>query len=180
MPPLMRSELPILARTRHHWIVLFRLPALLPGLGLLALIIWGALYPAMTYVALLVLLAAMFFRWQTWRAEQVILTRQRIIRLQGVPETTTTEAFLRIDRISGMRIVQTVPGKLLDYATIELEAPGNHPDVRHLVKIWHPHQFYRELRALLFDQPRRDPDDTGTPLADNQTAPLPRVPRPPA
>jgi hypothetical protein len=175
VPPLMRSELPVVARTRHHWIVLMRLPSLVPGLLLLGLILWGLLYPAMAIVAVLVLAAALWFRWQTWRAEQLILTRQRLIRVQGVPETTTTEAFLRVDRISGMRIVQSVPGKLLDYATIELEASGSHPDVRHMVKIWHPHQFYKALRQLIFDEPRPDPDDTGTPTPDNVTERLPRL-----
>lgn len=178
MPPLMGSELPVVAQTRHHWIVLFRRPKLVPGLCLLALIVWGILYPAMSIVAILVLAAAFFFRWQTWHAEQVILTRQRLIRVQGVPETTTTEAFLRVDRISGMRMVQTVPGKLLDYATIELEAPGNHPDVRHMVKIWHPHEFYRALRQLIFDVPRRDPDDAGTISPDNVTERLPNLRKP--
>lgn len=179
MPPLMRSELPVLARTRHHWIVLLRLPGRVPGLSLLALIIWGILYPAMSIVAILVLAATFFFRWQTWNAEQIILTRHRLIRIQGVPETTTTEAFLRVDRISGMRLIQTVPGKLLDYATIELEAPGNHPDVRHLVKIWHPHGFYRAMRELIFEGARPDPDepDPSTPT-DNDTQRLPRLHKP--
>ena len=63
--------------------------------------------------------------------------------------------------------MQTVPGKLLDYGTIELEAPGDHPDVRRLVKIWHPHEFYRALRQLSSPSTAvRDPDDVGTPLAD--------------
>ena len=177
MPPLMRSELPEVARTRHHWIVLFRLPGKIAALCLLALLIWALLAPAMWFVLVIVVLAAMLIRWQTWRAEQIILTRKRIIRVQGVPETTTSEAFLRVDRISGIRIVQTVPGKLLKYATIELEAPGNHPDVRRMAKIWHPHDFYRELRHLIFSQDGPDPDDVGTVprMPDDVTAPLPRL-----
>jgi hypothetical protein len=177
MPPLMRSELPVVAGTRHHWIVMLRLPGKIAAIALLALIAWAWIAPAMWVVVVVVLAAAMFFRWQTWRAEKIILTRKRIIRVQGVPETTTSEAFLRVDRISGMRMVQSVPGKILDYATIELEAPGNHPDVRHMVKIWHPHEFYRELRHLIFVDRRPDPDEAGTDgeLPEDVTAPLPRV-----
>ncbi|MGH8860818.1 MAG: hypothetical protein ACRDVG_06215 [Jatrophihabitantaceae bacterium] len=174
----MRSELPEVCRTRHHWIVLLRAPHRIAGLGLLGLFVWALLYPAMWIVLVVVLVAAMFFRWQTWRAEQIILTRKRIIRVQGVPETTSSEAFLRVDRISGIRIVQSVPGKLLDYATIELEAPGNHPDVRRMVKIWQPHAFYRDLRHLIFAEFRPDPDDVGTrriQLPDDVTARLPRI-----
>jgi hypothetical protein len=175
----MRSELPEVARTRHHWVVLFRLPRPLAGICLILLIAWAWVEPAVSIVVIVIILAAAFLRWQTWRAEQMILTRKRIIRVQGVPETTRTEAFLRIDRISGIRMVQTVPGKLLDYATIELEAPGNHPDVRRMVKIWHPNEFYRELRELVFIEAQRhpDPDDIGAPEGnpDYTTQPLPRM-----
>lgn len=174
MPPLMRSELPVVATTRHHPVVLFRPPGKWPALALLALMVWALFAPAMWFVVVALLVLTVLFRWQTWNAERIILTRQRIIRVQGVPETTTSEAFLRIDRISGMRIVQTVPGKLLDYATIELEAPGNHPDVRRMAKIWHPHDFYRELRHLIFTERRPDPDEVGS-VPEDATAPLPRL-----
>jgi hypothetical protein len=176
MPPLMRSELPVITTTRHHPIVLFRLPGKWPGLGLLALFVWAIADPIIWIVVILLVAVTMLFRWQTWNAERIILTRKRIIRVQGVPETTTSEAFLRVDRVSGMRIVQTVPGKLLDYATIELEAPGNHPDVRRMIKIWHPHSFYRDLRHLVFSEQRPDPDDVGTTgLPEDVTAPLPHI-----
>jgi hypothetical protein len=172
----MRSELPVVTTTRHHPIVLLRRPGKWPALGLLALVVWALATPALWFVVVVLLGLTMLFRWQTWNAERIILTRKRIIRVQGVPETTSSEAFLRVDRIAGMRIVQSVPGKVLDYATIELEAPGNHPDVRHMVKIWHPHSFYRDLRHLLFSEPRPDPDDVGTgALPEDVTAPLPHV-----
>jgi len=177
MPPLMRSELPIVARTRHHWVVMFRRPKLIVLLALLGLFLWALVAPAMWIVLVVVLFAGAFFRWQTWNAEQIILTRRRIIRVQGVPETTSSEAFLRVDRVSGMRMVQTVPGKLLDYGTIELEAPGNHPDVRRMAKIWRPHDFYRELRHQIFTDQVPDPDDVGTQgsLPEDTTAPLPKL-----
>src|SRR5690349_15112692 len=58
-------------------------------------------------------------------------------------------------------------------------APGNHPDVRHLAKIWHPHAFYRDLRHLVFSEQRPDPDDVGTNgLPEDATAPLPRIDAP--
>jgi hypothetical protein len=115
----------------------------------------------------------MLLRTRTWRAEMIILTQKRIIRVQGVPETTNTEASLRIDRVSGARLVQTVPGKLLDYGTIELEAPGDHPDVRRLVRIAHPNEFYAELRAIVFGE-RRGPDPDEEPSDSDLTTPLPR------
>lgn len=174
----MRSELPIVAESQHHPIVIVRLPGKYPALALLALAVWALLDPAIWFVFAVVIAVALLFRYQTWHAERIILTQRRIIRVQGVPETTSSEAFLRVDRVSGMRIVQTVPGKWLDYGTIELEAPGNHPDVRRMVKIWHPHRFYGALRRLLFSEPRHDPDDGGA-LPEDATAPLPRLGGPP-
>ncbi|HEY7008103.1 MAG TPA: hypothetical protein VH395_04140 [Jatrophihabitantaceae bacterium] len=171
MPPLMRSELPEVARTRHHWMILFRRPRhWISLLALLGLLVWGLFDPAMLVVFALILAANAFVRIRTWRAETIILTQKRIIRVQGVPETTNTEASLRLDRVSGARLIQTVLGKLLDYGTIELEAPGDHPDVRRLVRIRRPREFYAALRAIVFgDGVGPDPD------AGMSTEPLPRL-----
>ena len=174
----MRSELPEIARTSHHWIALFRRPNRVAGIGLLVLLGWGLFQPAMLIVLVLILAVTLLLRMRTWRAEIIILTRKRIIRVQGVPETTNTEASLRIDRVSGARLIQTVPGKLLDYGTIELEAPGDHPDVRRLIRIVRPNEFYAELRAIVFGE-RLPPDPDEGPTDTNATTPLPRLGPPP-
>lgn len=173
MPGLLPSELPVRTRTRHHWIVMLRPPHKLLTLALLLLLVMALISPnPMAWVLFAVLGALAFLRWQTWQAEWIIVTGKRIIRVQGVPETTTSEASLRIDRISGARIVQTVPGKILGYANIELEAPGEHPDVRRLKRIARPHAFFLELRRVIFGEPHApDPnDDPG----EHNTEPLPR------
>lgn len=159
----MPSELPILARCRHHWIVLLRPPGKWAVAAMGVLLVWGLFAHAVLLVLLLLLAVGIALRVQTWRAEQIILTRQRVIRVQGVPETTSSEAFLRVDRVSGLRIIQTVPGKLLNYASIELEAPGQHPEVRHLMQINRPYDFYAALRKLMFFGPSQgDPDEGET------------------
>jgi hypothetical protein len=155
---------------RPHWLLL---------IAFLLLVVMAAVSPkSVGWILVLVVLGFGFVRWQTWQAEWVIVTSKRIIRVQGVPETTTSEASLRIDRISGARMIQTVPGKLLGYATIELEAPGNHPDVRRLERIGNPHVFFLELRRVIFGDPAPpDPDDD--PLgyeAEFETEPLPFLP----
>ena len=162
MPAFLPSELPVRRRTRHHWIVLFRLPHKLFSIALVLLLLAAAFDPWPMVIPFLIVFGVfVFLRWQIWQAEWLILTGKRIIRVQGVPETTSTEASLRIDRVSGARIVQTVPGKLLGYGTIELEAPGDHPDVRKLVKINNPVPFYLAIRQVMFSEETRpgDPDD---------------------
>ncbi|WP_375490691.1 hypothetical protein [uncultured Jatrophihabitans sp.] len=180
MPALLPSELPVRARTRYHWTTMFRPPHKILGAALVILLLAAIFDPnPMAWIAVVVFLGLGFLRWQTWAAEWVILTGKRIIRIQGVPETTSTEASLRTDRISGARLTQTVPGKLLDYGTIDLEAPGDHPDVRHLTKIAGPHQFYLELRRVAFGEAvNGDPDDGLDDEHDDfRTEPLPRLPR---
>ena len=175
MPALLPSELPVRARTRHHWVVLLRPPHKLLSLAFAVLLLAAIVQPnPMAWITGLVFATCAFFRYQTWSAEWILLTGKRIIRVQGVPETTSSEASLRIDRISGSRLVQTVPGKILGYGTIELEAPGDHPDVRRLKRIARPARFYLELRRVLFSEPvQRDPDDGP---GEYITEPLPHLP----
>jgi hypothetical protein len=152
---------------------MFRPPHKLLALALLLLLVMAAISPnPMAWLLALVLGGLAFLRWQTWQAEWVILTSKRIIRVQGVPETTTSEASLRLDRISGARMIQTVPGKILGYANIELEAPGDHPDIRKLRRIARPHEFFLELRRVVFGEPHA-PDPNDEPQ-EYVTEPLPR------
>jgi hypothetical protein len=175
VPALLPSELPVRARTRHHWIVLLRPPHKLLTIAVAVLLLAAIVQPnPMAWLLALVVGGLAFLRWQTWQAEWVILTGKRIIRVQGVPETTTSEASLRVDRISGARLVQTVPGKLFGYGTIELEAPGDHPGVRRLKRIAQPHDFFLELRRVMFGEVRGpDPDDDPHGFV---TEPLPFLP----
>ena len=62
--------------------------------------------------------------------------------------------------------------------TIDLEAPGNHPGLRHLERIANPHVFFLELRRVIFGEPvPPDPnDDPRGYEAEFETAPLPFLP----
>ena len=169
----MQSELPELARARHHWIVLLQPPSKWASLAMIGLFV-AAVFKPMPFLVLFLIIAVAgaALRWQTWRAELIILTRKRVVRVRGIPETTTTEASLRIDRVSGARLIQTVPGKLLDYGTIELEAPGDHPDVRRLVRISQPIAFYNQLRSVIFAEDNGPDPDAG--MGAFVTEPFPR------
>ena len=184
MPALLPSELPVRCETHQHWIVLLTPPHKWWVVAFAVALVIAFVDPnPFAWVLILIIALVGFFRWRSWRAEVVILTGKRIIRLQGIPETTTTETSLRIDRVSGARIVETVPGKLLGYGTIELEAPGEHPGVRKLQRICDPTEFYLEVRSVIFGEPGpRRTDDFGDPdgpvrrSSFTETAPLPRIP----
>ena len=172
MPPFLRTELPVQARTRHHPVVLFRRTHKLTAV-LLILTAAATFASGWAVAALAAELSWIgYWRWRIWSAEWIVLTRKRIVRVQGIPETTSTEASLRIDRISGARLIQSPLGKVFGYGNIELEAPGEHPDVRKLRTIDGAEEFYIALRRVIFGEDTLDPDDY---REDFITEPLPDI-----
>jgi uncharacterized membrane protein YdbT with pleckstrin-like domain len=164
------------ARRRHSLIVLVTPPHKFVGIALLVLLVLAVVRPNPAAWVLLLVVALMGgWRWLNWRAEWVLLTDKRIIRMQGLPETTQVEAFLRVDRISGVVLVQTVVGRLCGYGTIHLEASGSHPALRHLERVADVAPFYLQLRDAVFGTATIDPDEESR---DYETAPLPVLPPP--
>jgi hypothetical protein len=180
VPAFLPNELPIQGRVRHHWIILLRHPHKVLGIALLimlALLVLGPDPWLWLFILLLTIGIVMTFRVREWRAEQIILTQTRILRVRGLPETTATESSLRLDRISGAVVEQSVLGKFLGYASIELEAAGSHPDFRHLRNIEQPDRFYLQLRHIIFGEGTKAPpwtgDDDGRYPDEFETTPLP-------
>ncbi len=175
MPALLPSEGPIRARARQHWIVLLRRPhrwAFYAALILFAVALLSRNGTAWI-VLLLFLAVSAWLRVREWRAERFLLTGKRMIHVSGTVETTTSEASLRVDRISGIRLIETPLGKVMHYANLEVEAPGDHPGLSRLIRLSNPSRFYDELRYLVYGEPGRpDPDDGPT---EYVTAPLPQL-----
>lgn len=191
MPAFLPSELPVRAVAQQHWIVLLRPPRRLTAALLTVLFVAAWIRPhRFTWVFVLVAAFLLALRWREWRAERVLLTGKRIIHVQGTVETTSSENSLRVDRVSGVRYIETVPGKMLGFATIELEAPGNHPGVSRLKRLGHPEDFYLALRDVVYGERHAGPDPDEAPphdvvttpipyLAADEPPPRPRPPRPP-
>ena len=112
-------------------------------------------------------------RYRLWDSERITLTSKRIVHSYGVLETTRTEASLRLDRVSGLQIVETLPGRIFNYGTIVVEAPGNHPALHQLFRISRAEPFYLRLREVVFgeDWPQ-DPELTGSRVDDTQPLPV--------
>jgi hypothetical protein len=172
VPKLLASELPEVARARHHWIVLFDLPRL-----------WQVIVAAVAFAALwfltsswivaftIIFVLVALIRIQTWQQEIVILTQRRLILTTGVPETSTSEASLRVDRIHGAVFEQNALGRVLGYGSIIIESPGAHRNLQKIHKIAGPVAFYALLRPMIFgDGPIDDPDYRPT---SHDTADLP-------
>ena len=175
MPQFLSSELPVRAMTRQHWIVLLRpvhrwiLVSFLVALLLAIVRPW----PMSLLLALAVGLLALW-RWLLWRNERIYLTGKRIVRMEGIPAITRHEAWLRVDRISGAQFEESWLGGQLGYASIALEAPGDHPGIRHLIKVGRASPFYLTMRDTVFGEPWSPDPDEGLPT-DYVTAPLPAL-----
>jgi hypothetical protein len=184
---------------RHHWVVIFSSPGRFGWVVLGLLVIFPIVAGWLAWVPLVLVLAALFgFRYQEWRAETIELDPRTIRHARGVAETTASSAFLRVDRIAGAVLSRTVPGKLLGYGTLHLEAPGSHPDFRKLSKIERPEETFALLESLMlrhgpmageaWDSGGAHPHDIGSGLGEAQrrtaeqreTAPLPRLDRDPS
>lgn len=180
MPEFLRSELPVRATTRQHWIVMLRSVrrATLVTFGVLVLL--AVLWPYPMLIALILVVAAfLLWRYLLWRNERIYLTGKRIVRMDGIPAISRHEAWLRVDRISGARFIESWLGAQLHYATIELEAPGDHPGVRHLIKVGRASPFYLAMRDTVFGETwSPDPDESPVEQpVDYATEPLPRLDR---
>jgi uncharacterized membrane protein YdbT with pleckstrin-like domain len=178
VPQFLPSELPVRATTRQHWIVLFRRVHKWTLLLLVVLVLASIVrpYPALGVLVLVVAVIA-GWRYLLWRNERIYLTGKRVVRMEGIPALTRHEAWLRVDRISGARFDEEGLARLLGYATIHLEAPGDHPGIKHLIKVSRPSRFYLVMRDTVFGEtwspdPDDGPDERPT---DYVTAPLPRL-----
>ena len=178
MPQFLPSELPVRATTRQHPIVLFRRVHKWTLVVLVVLLLASIVVSHRLVILLaLVVVAIAGWRYLLWRNERIYLTAKRIVRMEGIPALTRHEAWLRVDRISGARFEVTQLGVWLDYATITLEAPGDHPGIKNLYRVGRASPFYLAMRDTVFGEtsapdPDEGPDHRRT---DYVTAPLPRL-----
>jgi hypothetical protein len=156
---------------RQHWIVLIRPPHRWTCVLIVVLAVAGFLRWYSWVVLLAVLVGIAVFRFQEWRAERIEFDRLTVRRVRGVAESTSTDAMLRIDRIVGIVLTRTVPGKLLGYGTIHLESSGGERELRWLINLQHPVEVYRLLESLMFPGASRN----GPALHQGHTVPLPEL-----
>ncbi len=174
MPEFLASELPVRATTRQHWIVLFRRLHRWTLLTAVVVVLLAMLWP-WPWLFLLILAVCGFALWRylLWRNERIYLTGKRIVRMDGIPAISRHEAWLRVDRISGAQFQETWLGGRLGYATVDIEAPGSHPGVRHLIKVARASPFYLTMRDTVFGE-ASSPDPDEAPFG-YVTAPLPAI-----
>lgn len=148
----LRCEEECLARTGMHVIVPIRsavqglvglpvsialgavLGMVAPGVWWLQALLWVAAISHPGYMTYLVLL---------WRADRLVVTDERIVRVSGL-FTAHVEA-QPLFRVTGYEYTQTFLGRLLDYGTFRIETGGRHDEgaLRELVPyVPHPRRVW--------------------------------------
>lgn len=169
---LLGSEIEV-ACARRHWLVLARPPAkqallVLIGSCLVLFAVFGSVEPAVvTPVA-----GGLLIRIAGWRKDRVILTDRRVMRISGV--FTTRQAHMSLRRVTDVTTEQTALGRVLGYASIDIESASKHPALSRLTYLASPNRFLDALNLYVYGT-----EVDLAPAADSDTVPLPLVPSSP-
>lgn len=146
---------PILLRTRRHWLVPLRdlakaavsMPAGIVCSLLLAFLApgWWWLQAGM-WIATVVHQAYLGYLVVAWRADQIVVTDRRLIRISGVFTTTIDDRALI--HITDRTVHQSLIGRVLHYGTLRVESAGRHDNGATRERIEYlpnPGEVYRAL-----------------------------------
>lgn len=101
-------------------------PFLMPGLGLLALVVLGSA----------------IFDFLRWRNERFILTDRRVIHLRGIINKSTMDSSL--DKINDVQMRQTFFGRMFNYGDLEIQTANENSD-NYFSHIRAPLEFKRSM-----------------------------------
>lgn len=139
-----------LIRTHLHWLVPLRaiakaavsmplaivvtllLAFLAPGWWWLQVALWVGTVAHQCYLIWLVLL---------WRAEQIIVTDRRLIRISGVFTTTVDD--VRLSQITDTSYRRSLLGRIFDYGSIRIESAGQVQALERIDFVPSPGAIYR-------------------------------------
>lgn len=101
-------------------------------------IIWGAF--------LLVPLCVLR-RLAAWPVSYLTVTDKRIMLTSGL--LIRRAAFMPVEKVTGLTLQRTVPGRLLGYGTLIVTSASRHQPFRKVRYLPYPEQMYLEISALL-------------------------------
>ena len=149
--PLIQSEVPVREVRGHPIAIVLRMAwALLILVAVLVLDILGGALDAQIRVvltlggiALIGLLAV--FAYYEWRADLLVITNKRLISHRGIGERTVK--MFMLDNVMYVYVRQSWFGSMLDYARVEVVAPGGKGE-EVLERAPRPHELAAEIMEL--------------------------------
>ena len=133
-------------RTRRHWIVPLRgiaaAAAMMP-----AAILLGFVAPSVWWIQVGLALSAvahqgyLFYRFLTWRTDQLIVTDQRVIRSSGV--VTTRVDAVNLDQVTDSTYHRSLFGHVFNYGTVRVGSAGQNQSLERIAFVPSPGEIYR-------------------------------------
>jgi Bacterial PH domain len=114
--------------------------------------------PEIAWGAYLLLPLYFLYRGAAWPATYLPVTNERMMLIRGV--LTRTAAAIPLQRVAGLTLQRTVPGRLLGYGTLIVDCPGRRQVFRKVRYLPYPEQLYLEISSLLG---REELDETAHP-----------------
>jgi len=145
-----------LITTRLHWIVPLRTMVRaagamsLAGLGLMVLSFLTPgvfLLQAVLFLLTLAHTTYLFYSVLAWRADHIMVTDSRIIRVSGL--ITHTVDAMRLSKITDTTLTRPFLGRILDYGTIRIESSGQRQSLERIDYVPSPGEIYRATLAHL-------------------------------
>jgi hypothetical protein len=98
------------------------------------------------------------YRGAAWPATYLVVTNERMMLVRGA--LTRTAAAMPLQKVTGLALKRTVPGRLLGYGTLIVDCPGRRQVFRKVRYLPYPEQLYLEISNLLG---REELDETAYP-----------------
>ena len=130
------------------------------GAGLLAAIklTSRSARPEIAWGAYLLFPLYLLYRGAAWPATYLVVTNERMMLVRGA--LTRTAAAMPLQKVTGLALKRTVPGRLLGYGTLIVDCPGRRQVFRKVRYLPYPEQLYLEISNLLG---REELDETAYP-----------------
>jgi uncharacterized membrane protein YdbT with pleckstrin-like domain len=149
--PLIQSEVPV-REVRGHWIAMVRrmVWAIVILAGILVMDIFGTsmdgqVRVVLTLGGLAIVGLLMMFAYYEWKADLLVITNKRLISHRGIGHRTVK--MFMLDNVMYVYVRQTGIGRLMDYARIEVVAPGSKGE-EVLERAPRPHELCAEIMEL--------------------------------
>jgi uncharacterized membrane protein YdbT with pleckstrin-like domain len=137
----------ILYVTRQHWLSLFAnlLVNSLLVIAILAVLAVGSIpvwLIILALVSIVLVLVNMIIRIVKWSSNKFVVTNRRVIHVIGALNKSVSST--QLEDISDTRILQSVFGRMLDYADITVLTSSEAGRDR-FPYLWHPQDFQRAV-----------------------------------
>jgi len=149
--PLIQSEIPI-REVRGHWIAMVRRMAwaililvVILLVDILGVALDGQIRLVLTLMGLAIVGLLAMFAYYEWRADLLVITNKRLISHRGIGHRTVK--MFMLDNVMYVYVKQTGVGRLMDYARVEVVAPGGKGE-EVLERAPRPHELCAEIMEL--------------------------------